>query len=596
LIKTEHIQSILKTLPNSPGVYQYFDIENKILYIGKAKNLKNRVRSYFSTKHVGKTRLLVAKITDIKYIIVETEQEALLLENSLIKKHQPPYNIQLKDDKTFPWVCIKKERFPRIIKVRKVLRDGSDYFGPYSNVRMLDTLLELIHKLYPLRNCNLNLSEKNIQENKFTLCLEYHIGNCKAPCESKENEQEYQEKIDEIKLILKGNVFKITKVLKDKMLNLSKSLEFEKAQLIKEKLTLLQQHQSKYTVVSPTITNLDVFSLYQADKSCFVNFLRVINGAIVQGHTVEVKPKLEESKKEILERVIASFESQFNGLAREVIVPFSVEIAIDNVKCFVPQRGDKMKLLLMSDKNAKYFGKEKSLRQRPQENFVLSDLQKNLHLSELPVHIECFDNSNIQGTNPMSACVVFKNGRPSNKDYRLFNIMSVDGPDDFASMEEVVFRRYSRLLSEGKNLPQLLIIDGGKGQLSSALKSLEKLNLRGKIAIIGIAKRLEEIYFPGDSLPLYLDKRSTSLKLIQQLRNEAHRFSLKGHRNSRSKTMVKSELEQIQGVGPSTITDLLQAFKSVTNIKSKNKNELSEIIGDSRAKKVWNHFNKIASS
>jgi len=545
---------------------------------------------------VGKTRLLVAKITDIKYIIVETEQEALLLENSLIKKHQPPYNIQLKDDKTFPWVCIKKERFPRIIKVRKVLRDGSDYFGPYSNVRMLDTLLELIHKLYPLRNCNLNLSEKNIQENKFTLCLEYHIGNCKAPCESKENEQEYQEKIDEIKLILKGNVFKITKVLKDKMLNLSKSLEFEKAQLIKEKLTLLQQHQSKYTVVSPTITNLDVFSLYQADKSCFVNFLRVINGAIVQGHTVEVKPKLEESKKEILERVIASFESQFNGLAREVIVPFSVEIAIDNVKCFVPQRGDKMKLLLMSDKNAKYFGKEKSLRQRPQENFVLSDLQKNLHLSELPVHIECFDNSNIQGTNPMSACVVFKNGRPSNKDYRLFNIMSVDGPDDFASMEEVVFRRYSRLLSEGKNLPQLLIIDGGKGQLSSALKSLEKLNLRGKIAIIGIAKRLEEIYFPGDSLPLYLDKRSTSLKLIQQLRNEAHRFSLKGHRNSRSKTMVKSELEQIQGVGPSTITDLLQAFKSVTNIKSKNKNELSEIIGDSRAKKVWNHFNKIASS
>lgn len=586
----EHIKSILKSLPSTPGVYQYYDATETILYIGKAKNLKNRVRSYFSTKHLGKTRLLVAKIRDIKFILVDTEQEALLLENSLIKKHQPPYNIQLKDDKTFPWVCIKKERFPRVLKVRKVLRDGSEYFGPYSNVRMLDTLLELIHKLYPLRNCNFNLSEQNVSQDKFKLCLEYHVGNCMAPCEAKESEEEYLEKIEEIKLILKGNVFKITKVLKQKMHDFSNDLAFEKAHLIKEKLLLLEKHQSKYTVVSPTISNLDVFSIFQSGNNCFVNFLRVINGAIVQGHTVEVKPKLDETAKEILEGVIANFEIRFNGLAKEVVVPFTVDVPIDGIKCFVPQRGDKMKLLLMSNKNAKYFGQEKSLRQKPQDNFVLTELQKNLRLGELPMHIECFDNSNIQGTNPMSACVVFKNGKPSNKDYRLFNIMTVDGPDDFASMEEVVFRRYSRLLSEGKSLPQLIIIDGGKGQLSSALKSLNKLNLRGKIAIIGIAKRLEEIYFPGDSLPLYIDKRSSSLKLIQQLRNEAHRFSLKGHRNSRSNSMVKSELEEIKGVGPSSIQELLRAFKSVANIKEKKEEELAEIIGLARAKKIRNHF------
>jgi excinuclease ABC subunit C len=591
LIKNEHIKSILTILPKAPGVYQYYDQKGEILYVGKAKNLNNRVRSYFSTNHLGKTRLLVAKIVDIKFIIVETEQEALLLENSLIKKHQPPYNILLKDDKTFPWVCIKNERFPRILKVRKVLRDGSDYFGPYSNVRMLDTLLELIHKLYPLRNCNFNLSEQNIAQSKFKLCLEYHVGNCKAPCENKESEEGYLEKIEEIKLILKGNIFKITKVLKEKMFAFSNNLEFEKAQLIKEKLLLLEKHQSKYTVVSPSISNLDVFTIHQAENSCFVNFLRVINGAIVQGHTVEVKPKLDEKEKEILERVIASFEGRFDGLAKEVLVPFTVNIPIDNVKCFVPQRGDKMKLLMMSTKNAKYFGQEKSLRKKPQENFVLTELQKNLRLKELPTHIECFDNSNIQGTNPMSACVVFKNGVPANKDYRLFNIMTVDGPDDFASMKEVVFRRYSRLISEGKSLPQLLIIDGGKGQLSSALKSLEKLNLRGKIAIIGIAKRLEEIYFPGDTHPLYLDKRSASLKLIQQLRNEAHRFSLKGHRNSRSKDMVKSELEEISGIGPSSIQELLREFKSVKNIKLKNIKELAKVVGESRATKIWTFFN-----
>jgi excinuclease ABC subunit C len=591
LVKKEHIKSVLKTLPKSPGVYQYFGVNGEILYVGKAKNLNNRVRSYFSTKHLGKTRLLVAKISDIKFIIVDTEQEALLLENSLIKKYQPPYNIQLKDDKTFPWVCIKNERFPRVLKVRKVLRDGSDYFGPYSNVKMLDTLLELIYKLYPLRNCTLSLSEQNIVQEKFKLCLEYHVGNCKAPCEAKESEQDYLQKIEEIKLILKGNIFKITKALKEKMVSFSNGLEFEKAQLIKEKLVLLEKHQSKYTVVSPSISNLDVFSVFKSEKTCFVNFLRVINGAIVQGHTVEVSPKLDETEKEILERVIADFESRFDGLAKEVVVPFNVNVPIDNVKCLVPQRGDKMKLLQMSNKNAKYFGQEKSLRQQPQENFVLKELQKNLRLAQLPFHIECFDNSNTQGTNPMSACVVFKNGKPANKEYRLFHILTVDGPDDFASMEEVVFRRYSRLLSEGASLPQLLIIDGGKGQLSSALKSLDKLNLRGKIAVVGIAKRLEEIYFPGDSLPLYLDKRSSSLKLIQQLRNEAHRFSLKGHRNKRSNAMTKSELEEISGIGPLSIQELLRAYKSVAIIKDKSEQDLAIIVGQSKAKKIKKHFN-----
>ena len=592
MVKSAHLTSILKNLPNNPGVYQYYDKNDHILYVGKAKNLKNRVRSYFNTKHVGKTSILVSKITDIRFIIVDTEQEALLLENSLIKKHQPPYNILLKDDKTFPWVCIKNERFPRILKVRKVVRDGSQYFGPYSNVKMLDTLLELIHKLYPLRNCNFNLSEENINKNKFKVCLEYHIGNCKAPCEDKETEAEYLEKIEEIKYILKGNIIKITKNLNDKMLEFSNNLAFEKAHLIKEKLVLLEKHQSKYTVVSPTISNLDVFAIHQSDNNCFVNFLRVINGAIVQGHTVEVKPKLEESEKEILERVMANFEQRFDGLAKEVVVPFKVNIPLDHVKCLVPQRGDKMKLLLMSNKNARYFAQEKSIRQKPQENFVLAELKKNLRLSSLPVHIECFDNSNIQGTNPMSACVVFKNGAPSKKDYRLFRITTVEGPDDFASMEEVVFRRYSRLLSENADLPQLLIIDGGKGQLSASLKSLEKLNLRGKIAIVGIAKKLEEIYFPGDSVPLYLDKRSGSLKLIQQLRNEAHRFSLKGHRNSRSKTMISSELEEIKGVGPSTIKLLLTTFKSLAAVKKESEESLANIIGQSRAKKVLQHFNK----
>lgn len=590
--KSEHIKELLSRLPKSPGIYQYYDSAGSILYVGKAKNLRNRVKSYFSGKQFGKTNILVRKIDDIKLILVDTEQEALLLENSLIKKYQPPYNIQLKDDKTFPWICIKNERFPRILKVRKVVKDGSLYFGPYSNVRMADTLMDLIHKLYPLRNCNYNLSEKNVEDGKFKLCLEYHIGNCAGPCEAKELEEEYNKKIDEVKNILKGNIKGISKFLNEKMLDHSSKMEFEKAQVIHEKLLQLQKYQAKYTVVSPSISNIDVFAMHQKESTCFVNFLRVIDGAIVQGHTVEVNVKLDESKEEILERVIADFNVRFDGLAKEIVIPFKLNFELEGIRCTIPKRGDKLKLITMSVKNAKYFGEEKALRTQTQENHTLTELQGQLHLKDLPKHIECFDNSNIQGTSPMSACVVFKNGKPSKKDYRLFRINTVEGPDDFASMEEVVFRRYSRLISEGAQLPQLLIIDGGKGQLSSSVKSLEKLNLMGKIAVVGIAKRLEEIYFPGDSLPLYLDKKSSGLKLIQQLRNEAHRFSLKGHRNRRSREMVQSELDAIEGIGKQTAETLLKEYKSVQIIKEKKEIELAELIGKSRAKKLWNYFNQ----
>lgn len=585
------IQQILEALPKNPGVYQFFDANGDILYVGKAKVLRNRVKSYFNLEHFGKTRILVKKIVDIKFIIVETEQEALLLENSLIKKHQPQYNILLKDDKTFPWLCIKNEDFPRIIKTRKVIKDGSVYFGPYSNGKMLYTLLDLIKKLYPLRNCNYVLSPENIKAKKFKVCLEYHIGNCKGACENKETPKDYQEKIEEIKEILKGNIHGINKHLKTLMLKYAGELEFEKAQAIKEKLVELESYQSKYTVVSPSIGDVDVFSIYQNEKACFVNFLRVINGAIVQGNTIEIKQFLEESNEEILERVLSDFNDRLQGLAKEVIVPIKVNIPLSGIKFTVPQKGDKLKLLELSDKNAKYYGEEKSLQQKETENTVLLELQKKLHLTSLPIHIECFDNSNIQGTSPMSACVVFKNGIPAKKDYRIFRIETVEGPNDFASMEEVVFRRYSRLLSENATLPQLIIIDGGKGQLSSALKSLNKLNLVGKVAIVGIAKRLEEIYFPGDSLPIYIDKKSQALKLIQYLRNEAHRFSLKAHRNRRSNNMTTSELFSISGIGKTTGEQLLRHFKSLKIIKEKSLEELTQQVGKHRAQIIWNHFN-----
>jgi excinuclease ABC subunit C len=587
----------LKNLPKKPGVYQYFNSDGVIIYVGKAKNLKNRVSSYFSKQHEnGKTAVLVRQIADIKTIVVGSEIEALLLENNLIKKYQPKYNIMLKDDKTYPWICIKNERFPRVFSTRNVVKDGSTYFGPYASVRMMNTILELIRSLYPLRNCNYNLSQENIDNDKFKVCLEYHIGNCKAPCVNKQEEEEYNQTIEEIKAIIKGNINSVTKFLKPLMKSYSEKLEFEKAQLIKDKIQILEHYQSKSVVVSPTIHDVDVFSIVSDDNYGFVNYLKVINGAIIQGHTIELKKKLDETDDELLQIGIAELRLRFNSQSKEVIVPFKPDLEDENIKFTVPQRGDKKQLLELSERNAKYYRLERKKQQanvNPTKHAdrILEKLQKDLRMKEKPIHIECFDNSNIQGTNPVAACVVFKDAKPSKKDYRHFNIKTVEGPDDFASMTEVVYRRYKRLMEDKQSLPQLIVIDGGKGQLNAALKSLEELGLRGKITIIGIAKRLEEIYFPNDPVPLYLNKTSESLKLIQYLRDEAHRFGITHHRNKRSKAAIKSELAEIESIGYKTAQQLLWKFKSVANIKKASLQELEQVISNKRAKVVFDYFN-----
>jgi len=591
---SEHIQRILNTLPKNPGVYRYYNDEGQILYVGKAKNLKNRVKSYFTSKVFGKTKVLVNKIADIKLIIVPTEQDALLLENNLIKKYRPPYNILLKDDKTYPWICIKKEAFPRVFITRKVIKDGSVYFGPYTSVKMVYTLLKLINGLFKLRTCNYLLDENNIKKEKFKVCLEFHIGNCLGGCEGHELREDYDKKINQIKNILKGNIKQVKDFLIEQMNNFSDKLEFEDAQLMKESLLQIEDYQNKSTVVSNTINNVDVFGLYSDDERYFVNFFKVIDGAIIQSHTAEVKAKLDESKSDILIYYILSLREEFNSNSKEVIILFELDVQLDGIKFQVPKVGDKKKLIDLSVRNAKFYGLEKKKSditpQIPNER-ILSDLKKKLHLPNLPRHIECFDNSNIQGSYPVSACVVFKDGKPSKKDYRHFNIKTVEGPDDFASMEEVIERRYTRMLQEGLDLPNLIIIDGGKGQLSSSVKSLEKLGLSGKIPIVGIAKRLEEIFFPGDQFPIYIDKRSESLKLIQFLRNEAHRFGITHHRNRRSKAMIISELDSIVGIGVKTRTDLLSIYKSVDNIKKAGINEVTELVGHSKAKKIFDFFN-----
>ena len=591
---SEHIQRILNTLPKNPGVYRYYNDEGKILYVGKAKNLKNRVKSYFTGKVFGKTKVLVNKIADIKLIIVPTEQDALLLENNLIKKYRPPYNILLKDDKTYPWICIKKEAFPRVFITRKVIKDGSVYFGPYTSVKMVYTLLKLINGLFKLRTCNYLLDENNIKKEKFKVCLEFHIGNCLGGCEGHELREDYDKKINQIKNILKGNIKQVKDFLIEQMNDFSDKLEFEDAQLMKESLLQIEDYQNKSTVVSNTINNVDVFGLYSDDERYFVNFFKVIDGAIIQSHTAEVKAKLDESKSDILIYYILSLREEFNSNSKDVIIPFELDVQLDGIKFQVPKVGDKKKLIDLSVRNAKFYGLEKKKSditpQIPNER-ILSDLKKKLHLPNLPRHIECFDNSNIQGSYPVSACVVFKDGKPSKKDYRHFNIKTVEGPDDFASMEEVIERRYTRMLQEGLDLPNLIIIDGGKGQLSSSVKSLEKLGLSGKIPIVGIAKRLEEIFFPGDQFPIYIDKRSESLKLIQFLRNEAHRFGITHHRNRRSKAMIISELDSIVGIGVKTRTDILSIYKSVDNIKKAGINEVTELVGHSKAKKIFDFFN-----
>lgn len=588
---------LLQTLPDAPGVYQYFDKEGKILYVGKAKNLKKRVNSYFTKHHDNaKTRILVKKIADIKHIVVNSEADALLLENNLIKKYQPRYNIMLKDDKTYPWICIKKERFPRVFMTRRVVKDGSEYFGPYTNVRTVKILLDLIKELYSLRTCNYDLSQEKIENKKYKVCLEYHLGNCKGACEGLESEEEYNETIKSIRNIVKGNFKENLKWFEEQMHQYAKKMAFEEAQKIKEKLELLSNYQAKSTIINPSINNVDVFAIVSDESYGYVNFLKIANGAIIQSHTTEIKKKLDETDKEILELAIVDIRQRFHSVSREVFVPFRVDLGED-IKVTVPKLGDKKRIVELSERNAKYYRQEQFKQIKivdPDRHVkrVMAQMKKDLRLSEEPIHIECFDNSNIQGINPVAACVVFKNGKPSKKDYRHFAIKTVKGPDDFASMEEVIFRRYKRLLTENEPLPQLIVIDGGKGQLSSALKSLDVLGLRGKIAIIGIAKRLEEIYYPGDSIPMYLDKKSETLKIIQYLRNEAHRFGITFHRNKRSKSAIQSELEQIPQIGNQTITNLLRKFKSAKRVKNATFEELEDVIGNARAKKVFEYYNK----
>jgi excinuclease ABC subunit C len=585
----------ISTLPDSPGVYQYYDKEEKLLYVGKAKSLKKRVGSYFNKEHDnGRTRLLVKKIATIKHIVVATETDALLLENNLIKKYQPRYNVMLKDDKTYPWICIKNERFPRIFSTRRVIKDGSEYYGPYTNMRTVHTLLDLIKGLYPLRTCNYDLSEEKIRAGKYKVCLEYHLGNCLGPCEAFYSEAEYNNTIDAIRSIVKGNFKESLHTFKSQMATLSTELKFEDAQRIKEKIDILENYQAKSTVVNPKITNVDVFSVISDESYGYVNYLQISYGAIIRSHTLEIKKKLDESDKQLLQLAVIELRQRFHSICKEIYVPFPITVE-EGVKVHIPKTGDKKQILDLSIRNAKYYRMErfkqaKIVDPERHEKRIMAQMKKDLRLSEEPRHIECFDNSNIQGTNPVAACVVFKNGRSSKRDYRKFNIKTVVGPDDFASMEEVVYRRYKRLLDEEQPLPQLIIIDGGKGQLSSSLKSLDRLGLRGKIAIVGIAKRLEELFYPDDPIPLYLDKKSETLKIIQQLRNEAHRFGITFHRNKRSKEALHTELESIPGIGEKTVIELLTHFKSTKRIAEAGLDDLAKVIGISKAKKIVMHF------
>jgi len=589
---SEDIKSVLQNLSSEPGVYRYYDKDDKLLYVGKAKNLKKRVSSYFQREaENGKTRVLVKKIARIETLIVESEMDALLLENNLIKKYQPRYNILLKDDKTYPWICIKKEPFPRIFSTRKLIKDGSEYFGPYTSTRLVSTLLSFVRQLYPLRTCKYNLSQENIQNSKFKVCLEYHIGNCLAPCVGKQANKHYDLGIQHIRQILKGNIRSVVQHLKQEMLTYSEKMEYEKAQTVKEKIVLLENYQSKSAIVSPTINDVDVFSIASDGDYAYVNFFKVSNGAIIQSHAMEIKKKLDESDEELLTMAITEIRQRFNSTSKEAFVNIAIDANWQGLKVSQPKIGDKQKLVALCYRNAMHLQKDRirkneEIRHRLDNRRVLEQMQKDLHLKEKPRHIECFDNSNIQGTNPVAACVVFKNAKASKKDYRLFNIKTVEGPDDFASMKEVVYRRYKRLLDEGQDLPQLIVIDGGKGQLSSAIKSLEKLKLEKTIAIIGIAKRLEEIYFPHDSIPLYLDKRSESLKIIQQLRNEAHRFGINHHRNRRSKDSLGTSLDTISGIGPKTINTLISHFGSVKRVMEASQKELEKLVGKSKAKLI----------
>lgn len=591
----EELALQIQTLPDQPGVYQYFDKEGKILYVGKAKNLKKRVSSYFNKVHDNaKTNVLVRKIVKIKHIVVPTETDALLLENNLIKQLQPRYNVLLKDDKSYPWICIKKEPFPRVFTTRRMVKDGSEYFGPYTSTKTVATLLDLIKELYAIRTCNYDLSQQNIRSEKFKVCLEYHIGNCGGPCEAYESVQQYDKKITEIRDILKGNFKESLRGFKTYMLELAADMRFEEAQQIKEKIELLENYQAKSTIVNPKIGNVDVFTILSDETNAYVNFLQVSYGAIIRSHNMEIKKKLEETDAELLELAIVEIRSRFELLTKEILVPFEVELG-EEIKVTVPKMGDKKALLDLSERNARFYRLDQLKQIKivdPDRHVkrIMQQMMKDLRLPKEPRHIECFDNSNIQGTNPVAACVVFKDGKPSKKDYRHFNVKTVEGPNDFASMQEIVFRRYKRLLDEKEPLPDLIVIDGGKGQLGVALKSLEDLGLRGKIPIISLAERLEEIFYPGDSYPLYLDKRSETMKVIIHLRDEAHRFGLTFHRNQRSKNAITSKLDDVPGIGEKTKTKLLNHFKSVKRIKEASQGEIESIIGKAKTAVLLEHL------
>ncbi|MBP7510285.1 MAG: excinuclease ABC subunit UvrC [Bacteroidia bacterium] len=593
----EHIKKILKGLPESPGVYKYFDLQQNLIYIGKAKSLKRRVSSYFFKKHHDnkKTAILVSRIVDIQYTLVETEMDALLLENALIKKFQPRFNISLKDDKTYASIAIKNERFPRVVSTRTLIKDGSEYFGPYANGYLKYTLLDLIKAGFPLRNCNYNLSEENISSRKFKACLEYDIGNCMAPCVGKQSEEEYMQSIQAVKKILKGNLFEVRQDLKSHMVNAASELEFEKADAYKKKLELLENYQSKSTIVSEIKHDVDVFSIVSDERFAFSNYLKVSNGIIVQTQTFELKKKLDETDEELLSLAIAEVREKYQSRSTEIIVPIPLDWEDSGLVITVPKLGDKKKLLDLSMKNAQYYKRDKLtqyelLNPELKTDRILSLMKQDLRLTELPKHIECFDNSNLQGTNPVSACVVFRDAKPSKKDYRHFIPKTVEGPDDFATMREVVFRRYRGLLESNEPLPNLIIVDGGKGQLSSAVESLKELGIYGQVPIIGIAKRLEELYYPDDDLPLYIDKKSETLKIIQQLRDEAHRFGITHHRKRRSKNSLVSELDTIKGIGPESAKQLLQELKSVKKIKEAKLETLIDMLGSAKGNLVYTHF------
>jgi len=594
---SEHVAEIVRALPKTPGVYRYFDKNGTIIYVGKAKNLKNRVSSYFLSNNLNrKTQILVSQICNIEYTVVDSESEALLLENVLIKQLQPKYNILLKDDKTYPWVCITNEEFPRLLYTRKKT-DSGEYFGPFSSVHTIKTLLALIQQLYPIRTCKHNITEQGMQNGKFDICLEYHIGNCLGPCIGKIDRESYSDMFTDIRKILRGDLQQVQSYLKEKMMKYAADLEFEEAAKLKQKLDILENYRSKSTVVDTKISNVEAFGFAKDINSCYISYLRIQNGAIIASHSVEIRKRIEETDEDILSYAIIDIREELKSDVKTIILPFEIDFPIENVKFEYPQKGDKGKILELANRNAKFYMLEKHKQvegKDPEKNTQrkLETLKADLMMNELPVHIECFDNSNIQGTNPVASCVVFKNAKPSKKDYRHFNIKTVVGANDFASMEEIIYRRYHRLLVEGEPLPQLIVVDGGKVQLSFAVRSLEKLGLIGKVTIIGIAKRLEEIFFPGDDIPLYLDKNSESLKIIQHARDEAHRFGITFHRKKRSDNFLKSELDDIKGIGPKTKDALLKEFKTINGIKEAKLEKLTEVLGTAKASIIYGYFHK----